>query len=175
MVRLNQSAGLLMALALLIALFSFLGPGFFSLRTLASISNQIPDLTFLAVGMTLVLIAGGIDLSVGSVLALCSAVIGFAMVDVGLSLPMAIALAVIAGLACGLVSGSVTTFSGIPAFIVTLGMLEIARGLDAGNDSHQLLAFRLVRSLIFSRSTSMPTTRDTSLLSPMNRVCSPKR
>ena len=127
--RFNQSLGLLIALAVLLVLFSVIGNGFFSLRTLASISNQIPDLTFLAVGMTLVLIAGGIDLSVGSVLALCSAVIGFTMVDAQLGLPMALLAAVSVGVMCGLVSGSVTVFAGIPAFIVTLGMLEIARGL----------------------------------------------
>ncbi len=127
--RYGQAAGLIIALLALVVIFSILGNGFFSMRTLISISNQIPDLTFVAVGMTLVLIAGGIDLSVGSLLALCSAVLGMAMVDADLGLGIAIVLAAITGIACGLVSGSITVFTGVPAFIVTLGMLEIARGL----------------------------------------------
>lgn len=127
--RYGQAAGLIIALLALVVIFSILGNGFFSMRTLISISNQIPDLTFVAVGMTLVLIAGGIDLSVGSLLALCSAVLGMAMVDADLGLGIAIVLAALTGIACGLVSGSITVFTGVPAFIVTLGMLEIARGL----------------------------------------------
>jgi ribose transport system permease protein len=127
--RYGQAAGLIIALLALVVIFSILGNGFFSMRTLISISNQIPDLTFVAVGMTLVLIAGGIDLSVGSLLALCSAVLGIAMVDADLGLSIAIVLAAITGIVCGLVSGSITVFTGVPAFIVTLGMLEIARGL----------------------------------------------
>ena len=125
----SQSGGLLLALVGLIVVFSIIGNGFFSLRTLITISNQIPDLTFLAVGMTLVLVAGGIDLSVGSVLALCSAVVGVAMVDAEVGLAGAVMLAMLTGIACGLVSGSITVRAGIPAFIVTLGMLEVARGL----------------------------------------------
>lgn len=125
----GQIGGLLLALAGLILIFSLMSHNFFSLRTLISIGNQIPDLTFLAVGMTLVLVAGGIDLSVGSVLALCSAVLGIAMVDGEMGLFVAVLFAALVGVACGLVSGSITVFAGVPAFIVTLGMLEVARGL----------------------------------------------
>lgn len=125
----GQTAGLLLALAGLVVVFGFTGSGFFSVRTLVSISNQIPDLTFLAVGMTLVLVSGGIDLSVGSVLALCSAVLGVVMVQADAGLAVAVLAAVFVGAACGFASGSITVYAGIPAFIVTLGMLEIARGL----------------------------------------------
>lgn len=125
----GQMGGLLLALAGLILIFSLMSHNFFTLRTLISIGNQIPDLTFLAVGMTLVLVSGGIDLSVGSVLALCSAVLGIAMIDGQTGLFVAALFAALVGVACGLVSGSITVFAGIPAFIVTLGMLEVARGL----------------------------------------------
>ncbi len=91
-------------------------------------ANQIPDLTVIAVGMTLVLIIGGIDLSVGSVLALGAAVLGVAMVDWGWPLWAAAALCLAAGLVCGLANGLVSVCLSIPPFIVTLGMLEIARG-----------------------------------------------
>jgi ribose transport system permease protein len=121
-------AGLLLVLVALVALFSFRSEHFFTLRTLATVANQIPDLTVIAVGMTLVLIIGGIDLSVGSVLALGAAVLGVAMVDWQWPVWAAAALCLGAGLACGLVNGAISVGWSIPAFIVTLGMLEIARG-----------------------------------------------
>jgi ribose transport system permease protein len=123
-----QYAGLLGVLCLLIAMFGFLSKNFFQTATFISIANQIPDLTLIAVGMTMVLIIGGIDLSVGSVLALSSAVLGTLMVDRGWSLWPAIPCCVLAGAACGLFNGSVSVLAKIPSFIVTLGMLEMARG-----------------------------------------------
>lgn len=123
-----ERAGLLGALILLIAVFGSLSTSFLTTRTLVSIANQIPDLTVIAVGMTLVLISSGIDLSVGSLLALCSAMLGVAMVDGGLSFGVAALLALVTGTVCGLLSGSITVLAGLPSFIVTLGMLEVARG-----------------------------------------------
>ena len=119
---------LVVVLGLLVGLFSMLSEHFFSVRTFTTIANQIPDLTVIAVGMTFVLVLAGIDLSVGSVMALSGSILGIAMADWGLSLPLAMALSLTAGLACGLVSGAITVTWSIPSFIVTLGMLEIARG-----------------------------------------------
>ena len=76
-----QYAGLVGVLVALVTVFALLSENFLQTRTFISIANQIPDLTLIAVGMTLVLIVGGIDLSVGSVLALSSAVLGALMVD----------------------------------------------------------------------------------------------
>jgi ribose transport system permease protein len=120
--------GLLLVLFALVTLFSIRSEHFFTLRTLATVANQIPDLTVIAVGMTLVLIIGGIDLSVGSVLALGAAVLGVAMVDWQWPLWAAGLLCLGAGLLCGLANGAISVGWSIPAFIVTLGMLEIARG-----------------------------------------------
>lgn len=120
--------GLLLVLVFLVALFSSLSEHFFTLQTLATVANQIPDLTVIAVGMTLVLIIGGIDLSVGSVLALGAAVLGVAMVDWQWPVWAAAALGLSAGLVCGLANGLISVGWSIPSFIVTLGMLEIARG-----------------------------------------------
>jgi ribose transport system permease protein len=120
--------GMVLVLALLIGLFGMLSRNFLSVRTLQGIVNQIPDLTVVAVGMTLVLIAGGIDLSVGSVLALSGVVLGLAMADGSWPLWLAAPLALLVGAACGLASGIVTVTWSVPSFIVTLGMLEIARG-----------------------------------------------
>ena len=123
-----QYAGLIGALLILIFVFWLLSDNFLQTATLVSIANQIPDLTFIAVGMTLVLIIGGIDLSVGSMLALSSAVLGVLMVDHDWTLWSAVPICLLAGASCGLVNGVVSVGAGIPSFIVTLGMLEIARG-----------------------------------------------
>ncbi|MEO1529792.1 MAG: ABC transporter permease [Planctomycetota bacterium] len=123
-----QYAGLLVVLGVLIAVFGLSSKNFFQTATLVSIANQIPDLTFIAVGMTLVLVVAGIDLSVGSVLALSSAVLGVLMVDHDWPLWAAIVPCLLTGTLCGLFNGMVAIRFGIPSFIVTLGMLEIARG-----------------------------------------------
>ncbi|MBL6723551.1 MAG: ABC transporter permease [Rubripirellula sp.] len=102
---------------------------FSEIATLVSIANQIPDLTLVSVGMTFVLIARGIDLSVGSVLALSSAIFGVLIVDRELPLIVAGATAIIAAATCGLINGLISIKARIPSFIVTLGMLEVARGL----------------------------------------------
>jgi ribose transport system permease protein len=119
---------MLAVLSVLIILFGLLSRHFLTLRTLQSVVNQVPDLMVIATGMTLVLIAGGIDLSVGSVLALSGVVLGIAMADWGWPLIPAIALCLAVGAACGLANGLVSALWSIPSFIVTLGMLEIARG-----------------------------------------------
>lgn len=125
---LTDALGMVVVLAALIVLFGLLSRHFWTWRTLQSVVNQIPDLTVIAVGMTLVLIAGGIDLSVGSVLALSGAVLGIAMTDWGWPLFPAILACLSVGAGCGLASGLVTVRWSIPSFIVTLGMLEVARG-----------------------------------------------
>ncbi len=120
--------GLLIVLVALVALFSLLSDHFFALTTLSAIANKVPALAVIAVGMTFVLVIAGIDLSVGSVLALGGALLGVAYVDWNWPLPAAAALSVAAGLLCGLVNGAVSVRWSIPSFIATLGMLEIARG-----------------------------------------------
>ena len=123
-----QYIGLLLVLVLLVIVFSFFSENFFQRSTAISIANQIPDLTLISVGMTLVLVCGCIDLSVGSLLALSSAVLGVLMVDQGWPLWAATCGALLVGGLCGLVNGVISIGFGVPSFIVTLGMLEIARG-----------------------------------------------
>ena len=120
---------ILAALVLLIIGFGLAADNFFSVVTLTTILNQLPALTTLTVGMTFVLIVAGIDLSVGSVLGFSATVVGVAAVGYGLPLPLACAAGVLAGLACGLVNGALVSRFALPSFIVTLGMLEMARGL----------------------------------------------
>jgi ribose transport system permease protein len=126
--RSTEYLGLVAILVLLVALFSTLSDHFFSRITLTTLANQIPALTVIAVGMTLVLIAACIDLSVGSVMALSSGTLALARVNWQQPLPVAIALCLGIGLLAGVANGLVIVRWAIPSFIVTLGMLEVARG-----------------------------------------------
>ncbi len=120
--------GLLVVLVLLLLVFGTLSDRFLAPRTFTTVANQVPDLAVISIGMTFVLIAGGIDLSVGSVLALAGALLGVALSEWGFSLTWAAALALVAGLLCGLLNGVISVSLSVPSFIVTLGTLEIARG-----------------------------------------------
>ena len=115
-----------LGLTLLIGLFSH---NFLSARSFAALANRIPALAVVAVGMTMVLITGGIDLSVGSILGLCGSVLGVAMLDHHLSFWAASLICLGLGALAGALNGLVSVGLGIPSFIVTLGMLEVARGL----------------------------------------------
>jgi ribose transport system permease protein len=120
--------GMIGALVLLVVVFSLSTRHFFSAGNFQMIANQIPAAVLVATGMTYVLIIAGIDLSVGSVLGLCGAVMGACLVrlhwPVWATLPTVLA----AGLLSGAFNGWVSTRWGLPSFIVTLGMMEIARG-----------------------------------------------
>lgn len=120
---------IVVSLLCLIAFFSVFTDNFLSTVTLTTILNQLPALTVVAVGMTLVLIVGEIDLSVGSILGVSAAIIGTATIFWGIPLWMACVLALAVGALCGLINGTLTSYLSLPSFIVTLGMLEVARGL----------------------------------------------
>jgi ribose transport system permease protein len=121
--------GLAGALAAMIALFSVLSTHFLTYDTFSTIANQIPDLVVMSVGMTFVLIIASIDLSVGSVLALGASVVSVAALKWHWpALPSAL-LGVGAAALTGAITGLVTVAWRIPSFIVSLGVLEAARGL----------------------------------------------
>jgi inositol transport system permease protein len=124
-------------LAMLLAM-TFLSEAFLTPRNLLNIVRQISVMGLIAIGVTMVIITGGIDLSSGSVLALAAVVstslaqrldwseIKFPGLDVPVIVPILAALAV--GALCGLVNGSLIASFKIPPFIATLGMMTIARG-----------------------------------------------
>ncbi|MDP3072878.1 MAG: ABC transporter permease [Opitutaceae bacterium] len=119
---------LALLLAALAGLFGVLSDHFWSVATLQTITNRIPALALAALGMTFVLIAGGIDLSVGSVSAVAGAVFGWCVADHNLSVGVAFGAALTAALGCGLLNGTLVNVLLMPSFIVTLGVLEAARG-----------------------------------------------
>jgi len=94
------------ALLALILFFGLQSEYFWSPLTFTTLANQIPSLTVIAVGMTFVLIIAGIDLSVGSVMALSGAVLGLAIMDMNAPLWVACILCLMTGLACGAFNGS---------------------------------------------------------------------
>lgn len=125
----NNIGGPLIGLALLVLVFSFSSDYFFSVRNGLNILDQVTVLGILALGMTAVIVIGGIDLSVGSVLAFSMMMLGWLYQDVGLSLGLAIPLAIGTGVLAGLVSGLLISYARLPAFIATLTMMSVARGL----------------------------------------------
>ena len=130
-----QAVGMLPVLILICIGFQLATGKFISTRNLAIVTQQASINTVLAAGMTFVILTGGIDLSVGAVLAV-AAVVAVAMSLTGLSF-LAIPMALIAGLALGAVNGSLIAFLRLPPFIVTLGAMTAVRGLArlVGNDT----------------------------------------
>jgi ribose transport system permease protein len=120
---------LALLLAALVGLFSLINEHFWSAATLQTVTNRIPALALAALGMTFVLVAGGIDLSVGSVSAVAGAVFGWCVADRGASVPIACVAALMGALACGALNGLLVNLLRMPSFIVTLGLLEAARGV----------------------------------------------
>ena len=117
----------LIALLVLILVVSFLSPNFFTADNLLNILRQTSVNAIIAVGMTLVILTAGIDLSVGSILALTGA---FAAAMVGADLPVIIAIpaALLAGAALGGVSGAIIAKGKVQAFIATLVTMTALRG-----------------------------------------------
>lgn len=127
-----REAGIGVALLLLIIFFAIAAPNFATRINFTNILTQISINTVIAVGMTFVILLGGIDLSVGSVLALCTVSAGLVITNDAFSVPVAITLAVLVSIAVGMLSGLFNGYVSnrwrIHSFIVTLGMLNIARG-----------------------------------------------
>jgi len=139
---LSGATGPLIGLLLLCAFLSIATDSFLSVRNFLNILDQITVLGILAVGMTFVILIGGIDLSVGSVLALSMMVLGYLNVEAGLPMSVAITGALLASALAGAVSGFMITVFAVPAFIATLAMMSIARGLASMiTDGSQIIGF----------------------------------
>jgi ribose/xylose/arabinose/galactoside ABC-type transport system permease subunit len=119
---------IVLAILLECAVFAFLAPAFFSLDNLVNVALSIAVIGILAVGMTFVILTGGIDLSIGSVVALAGVCAALATVQTGSSL-LGFALAVFVGVLFGVFNGTFVAYFKVPPFVVTLAVLTIARGL----------------------------------------------
>jgi len=125
--RARQFGTLLGLLALSLALW-ILTPHFLTVSNLLNVLEQSSINAIVAAGMTFAIISGGIDLSVGSVLALSGIVLA-SLLQTGAGLPVALTLALASAAACGLLNGLFVTMGRLPPFIATLGMMSVARGL----------------------------------------------
>ncbi len=124
----GRTVGLAALLVLELALISALVPGYFSLYGLLDASRQFAEAGIIALGMTLVIITGGIDLSVGSLLALVSVTVGFSH-QAGLPLPAALAMGICVGIAGGFFNGIMVTALRLHPLVVTLGTFALYRGI----------------------------------------------
>jgi ribose/xylose/arabinose/galactoside ABC-type transport system permease subunit len=123
-----REAGTVGGLLLLCMALWIATPHFMTASNLLNVVEQSTVIGVLAVGMTFVILTGGIDLSVGSLVALSGIIFGVA-VRSDSSLPMATFAALVAGTLCGIVNGGLVTVGRLPPFIATLGMMSVARGL----------------------------------------------
>jgi ribose transport system permease protein len=103
--------------------------GFLTVTNLYNIARTTAMVTVIAVAMTFVISAGELDLSVGSTAAL-AALVGALVMQAGMPWPVAVAAAIASGLAVGAANGFFVTVINIPSFLVTLGMMQLIRGLD---------------------------------------------
>lgn len=124
-----RSGGVIFILLLLGVIFSFGSEDFLTTSNLLNIALQTSILAIISIGMTFTLLTAGIDLSVGSVMALAGALAAGFAVRNGLSTPAAISLALLAGVLVGLVNGILIVKGDMPPFVATLAMLAVARGL----------------------------------------------
>ena len=116
-------------LVLLLVFFSIASDNFFTFSNITTILLSTAVIGILALGTTFVIITGGIDLSIGTGMTLCSVLTALAMTDWGLPLPVALVVGLLTGAVIGLVNGVIISFLRLPPFIATLGTMLIAQGL----------------------------------------------
>ncbi|SFB77374.1 ABC transporter permease [Tropicimonas isoalkanivorans] len=123
-----QKFAALAGLVLLVIAFSLANGAFHTMSNAVTIALQTSTIAFIGLGATLTIITAGIDLSLGSVLALAG-VVSALSAQVGIPVPIAMLIGVLTGAVCGLFNGLVVTRLKLPPFIATLGMMMIARGV----------------------------------------------
>jgi ribose transport system permease protein len=126
--RILRSYGIVIAFLIICAVMTILSPVFLTLTNIRNVVRQSSIFGVMAIGMTFVILTGGIDLSVGSVLAIAGA-IAAGMLKGGAGMLPVVALALVIGIGCGLANGLIITIGRIAPFVVTLGMMSIARSL----------------------------------------------
>lgn len=132
-VRISGAFHRLLAFSGLIALvvvFSLASPNFMQTQNVLAILQATSVNGVLAIAATLVIITGGIDLSVGTLMTFCAVITGVVLTNLGMPLPLGILASILAGMFCGLVSGTIIAKLKVPPFIATLGMMLILKGLS---------------------------------------------
>lgn len=125
----RSEIGVFIALILYCAVISVLSPHFLTKQNMLNLFSQLSVVGLLAIGEIFVLLTGGIDLSVGNTMGLSCMAGGMVMASTQ-NMAAGIIVALLVGLMCGVVSGYLVGYVGLPAFIVTLGMMDITRNAD---------------------------------------------
>ena len=126
--RIMRSYGIVIAFLIICVLMTILSPVFLTVTNILNVVRQTSIFGVMAIGMTFVILTGGIDLSVGSILAVAGA-IAAGMLKGGAGIVPVVLLALVIGTGCGLANGLFITLGRIAPFVVTLGMMSIARSL----------------------------------------------
>lgn len=124
-----KELGILITLILLFIVFTALSDVFFIPTNLVNILRQVSIMGVMALGMTMVIVVGGVDLSVGSTYALSTTVAAVLMTKTGIPIFGCCLVGLMVGIAFGAINGFLIGYVNIPAFIATLGTMNIARGL----------------------------------------------
>ncbi len=135
-----KEANILIALVVLCAVFYWINPSFLTLLSIQIMFRDVAIFAMLGIGVTLVIITGGIDLSVGSMVALTNMLVAWFMVEQGWGIVPAILIILTFSALIGLMHGVFVTKVGVPPFIITLGTLIIARGMAAAMKKGWIIA-----------------------------------
>jgi rhamnose transport system permease protein len=130
--RLGQETVLAAILAAALLVLAFTSEQFLTVDNLLNQGRLACEVGLVALPMTLIIVTGGIDLSVGSILGLCAIMLGVLWKNIGLPLELAILLTLVIGTAAGMINGLVITRIGVPPLIATLATLALYRGLAEG-------------------------------------------
>ncbi|MBT2533178.1 ABC transporter permease [Arthrobacter sp. ISL-48] len=138
----SGSGGALLGLIALFVILSFASPFFLTTRNIINILDQVTVLGILSVGATAVIITGGIDLSVGSILGLSTMVLGWLSHQGGWPMWSAMLAAIAVGALAGSINGLGITYANLPPFIATLAMMSIGRGMaNLITDGQQIVGY----------------------------------
>lgn len=142
------------SLIILFLIFSIASPFFLSRSNLINILIMTAVNGILAVGITFIIVTGGIDLSVGTVMTFSSVIVGVCLTNWGLPLPLGMLAGILAGTLCGFVNGINVAYLQLPPFIATLGMMNITKGLNLVITDTRPVYF--TKNPVFNQIATMP-------------------
>ena len=134
----SQAFWVTVALLFIVVVISYREPAFASAENLYNVTRNFAFIGIMALGMVAVIITGGIDLSVGSVMGFVGVVAGV-LLEAGFDWYVALGAGLLAGMLCGLINGLLIAYAGLSSFVVTLGMLSIARSAAIVLSSNRMI------------------------------------
>ncbi|MDD7060236.1 ABC transporter permease [Porcincola intestinalis] len=137
----DQRVLLALVIIVIIAIVALINPLFIAPRNIITIFQQISVNGILTMAMAMVLISGGIDLSIGSLMVL-SGVAMAQMISWGMNMPVAVLIGLVVGIACGLANGLIIALSKCPPMIITLGMSQVFYGIALTISNGRIMSFK---------------------------------